>query len=146
VVASTNRPELLDDALLRPGRFDYTLEVQKPTRVGCRRIFEIHTRDMPIAGSVKLDEVAAGLFGLTGAEIAFVAREGAYNCLRRTLDLGALITSDDAEPDLSILEVRQADFEDALAQVSGRGHTELRSLGLGHEAGLNETRLNPGLH
>ncbi len=121
VLASTNRPELLDEALLRPGRFDYTLEVKKPTRIGCRRVFEIHTRDMPIAPSVRLDEIASGLFGLTGAEIAFVAREGAYNCLRRTLDIGALIRQDEADLDLTTLQVRQDDFERALAQVGNRG-------------------------
>ncbi len=121
VVASTNRPELLDEALLRPGRFDYTLEVKKPTRIACKRIFEIHTRDMPIATGVRLDEIAAGLLGLSGAEIAFVAREGAYNCLRRTLDIGELITRDEADLDLTTLQVCQADFESALAQVGSRG-------------------------
>jgi len=128
VLASTNRPELLDEALLRPGRFDYTLEVKKPTRVGCRRVFEIHTRDMPIAPSVRLDEIAFGLVGLTGAEIAFVAREGAYNCLRRTLDIGELIRQDEADLDLTTLQVRQNDFERALAQVGNRGHPDSREI------------------
>ena len=124
VLAATNRPELLDDALLRPGRFDYTLEVKRPTRIGCKRIFEIHTRDMPIASSVRLDEIVPGLFGLSGAEIAFVAREAAYNCLRRTLDIGELIKRDEASVDLTTLQVGQDDFESALAQVSSRGHAD----------------------
>ena len=76
---------------------------------------------MPIAPSVRLDECASGLFGLTGAEIAFVAREGAYNCLRRTMDIGALIRQDEADLDLTTLQVRQDDFERALAQVGQSG-------------------------
>ena len=66
-------------------------------------------------------EIASGLFGLSGAEIAFVAREGAYNCLRRTLDIGALIRQDEADLDLTTLQVRQDDFERALTQVGKRG-------------------------
>ena len=124
VVAATNRPELLDEALLRPGRFDYTLEVNKPTRAGCRRILEIHTRDMPIAPSVRMDEIAAALFGLSGAEIAFVAREAAYDCLRRTLDVGELIKQDEADLDPTTLQVGQDDFEAALAQVGSRGQAD----------------------
>ncbi len=70
---------------------------------------------------MRLDEIASGLFGLTGAEIAFVVREGAYNCLRRTFDIGALIRQDEADLDLTTLQVRQDDFELALTQVSNRG-------------------------
>ena len=103
---------------------------------------------MPIASSVRLDEIASGLVGLSGAEIAFVAREGAYNCLRRTLDIGALIRQDEADLDLTTLQVRQDDFELALAQVGHRecpdslrreddrqtasGHAQ-RSVGEGHQ-------------
>ncbi len=82
---------------------------------------------MPIASSVRLEEIASGLVGLSGAEIAFVAREGAYNCLRRTFDVGALIGQDEADLDLTTLQVRQDDFERALAQVGNRGR--LDSLG-----------------
>jgi len=126
VVAATNRPELLDEALLRPGRFDYMLEVKRPTQIGCRRIFEIHTRDMPIEPSVRLDEIAGALFGLSGAEIAFVAREAAYNCLRRTLDVGALIGQDEVDLDLTALQVGQYDFEAAISQVDKRGQIDVR--------------------
>jgi len=157
VVASTNRPELLDEALLRPGRFDYTLEVQRPTRVGCRRIFQIHTRDMPIAPSVRFDEIAAALVGLSGAEIAFVAREGAYNCLRRTQDIGELIRQDEADLDWTMLQVGQDDFESAIAQVGKRRspdslwqgppqrHEIESATDLSRQA-AGEGRLLPGVH
>ncbi len=77
---------------------------------------------------MRLDEIASGLFGLSGAEIAFVAREGAYNCLRRTLDIGELIRQDEADLDLTTLQVRQDDFESALAQVGNRGHPDSREI------------------
>ncbi len=69
-------------------------------------------------------EIASGLFGLSGAEIAFVAREGAYNCLRRTLDIGELIRQDEADLDLTTLQVCQDDFESALLHVGNRGHPD----------------------
>lgn len=87
VIAATNRPELLDSALLRPGRFDYQLHVPKPDLEGCKKIFRINTKNMPIDKSFKLDDFAAHLEGLTGAEIAFITREAAFNCLRRNYDV-----------------------------------------------------------
>jgi len=118
VIASTNRPELLDDALLRPGRFDYKIEVLKPTRQGCKRIFEIHTRGMPISKDFHRGEFAKQLEGLTGAQIAFVAREGAYNCLRRSLDVKSLIAADaGVEIDYGKLSITSEDFAKALRRV-----------------------------
>lgn len=118
VIASTNRPELLDEALLRPGRFDYSLEVKKPTREGCRTIFAIHTRTMPVSSDFDLGAFSADLEGLTGAQIAFVAREGAYNCLRRNLDIGSLIKGEgEAPPELGKLVIVERDFREALERV-----------------------------
>jgi len=118
VIASTNRVELLDDALLRPGRFDYSIEITKPTEDGCRTIFEIHTRDMPLASDFNPDSLTPMLFGLSGAEIAFVAREGAYNCLRRNLDLEDIIRSEEQKPiNLEQFEITADDFRRALQKV-----------------------------
>lgn len=86
VIATTNRLELIDEALLRPGRFDYHIQVDKPNAAGCYKILKIQTDKMPIAKDFSIENFSAKLIGLTGAEIAFVAREAAYNCLRRQLD------------------------------------------------------------
>jgi transitional endoplasmic reticulum ATPase len=86
VIATTNRPELLDGALLRPGRFDYHLEINKPNKDGCYKIFCIYTSKMPTARDFDRKRFTERLIGLTGAEIAYVATEAAYNCLRRHLN------------------------------------------------------------
>ena len=72
-------------------------------------------------------------------------REGAYNCLRRTLDIGALIRQDDADLDLTGLQVTQADFEVALAQIDGRGRADAPSPARSRQA-VSEARLPPGVH
>jgi AAA+ superfamily predicted ATPase len=114
VIGSTNRPELLDDALLRPGRFDYTIEVTKPTIEGCAKILDIVTKDSPLDDDVDLSVLAKELHGLSGADIAFVAREAAYNCLRRSLDLQSLVRADAAEPSLDKLKINSSDFGEAI--------------------------------
>jgi SpoVK/Ycf46/Vps4 family AAA+-type ATPase len=114
VIGSTNRPELLDDALLRPGRFDYTIEVTKPTIEGCGKILDIVTKDSPLDDDVDLSVLAKELLGMSGADIAFVAREAAYNCLRRTLDLQSLVRADAAEPTLDELKINSSDFGEAI--------------------------------
>lgn len=116
VIASTNRVELIDNALLRPGRFDYTIEVKKPTLEGRFRIFEIQTKNMPVDPTLDKREFSKKLFGLTGADITFVAREGAYNCLRRNVDLKKAIADDQLEKiDYESFVVTQEDFELALS-------------------------------
>lgn len=121
VLASTNRLELLDDAVTRPGRFDYVIEVKRPTSTGCRKIFEIHTRDMPVSLDFNREEFSRKLEGLSGADIAFVAREGAYECLRRSVDVRKLVLADPPmKVDLSSLVVVAMDFEKALRSLRAR--------------------------
>jgi ATP-dependent 26S proteasome regulatory subunit len=118
VLASTNRPELIDEAFLRPGRFDYKLEVNKPTRQGCYRIFKIHTKNMPISEDFSPESFCTHLEGLSGADIAFIVREGAYNCIRRHIDVSALIQ--DAykkEIDFNNLVLTEEDFWTALKKL-----------------------------
>ena len=87
-IASTNRIDMIDEAIKRPGRFDYVIEIEKPSPEGCLAIFEIHTEQMPVEESFdKAYFVKNNLIGLTGAEIAFVASEAAYNSIRRTVDM-----------------------------------------------------------
>ena len=83
VLGATNRPEVLDQALLRPGRFDRRIAVQPPDKPGRVEIFRIHTRDVPLAQSVDLDQVAASTPGATGADIALVVNEAALFAARR---------------------------------------------------------------
>jgi cell division protease FtsH len=83
VLAATNRPEILDQALLRPGRFDRRVAVQPPDRVGRLRILEVHTRSIPLADGVDLEAIAATTPGMVGADLANLANEAALLAARR---------------------------------------------------------------
>ena len=83
VLAATNRPEILDPALLRAGRFDRRIAVQPPDRKGRRMILEVHTRSIPLADDVDLDELAASTPGMVGADLANLANEAALLGARR---------------------------------------------------------------
>jgi cell division protease FtsH len=83
VLAATNRPDVLDSALLRPGRFDRRVAVQAPDRSGRREILQVHTRSIPLAESVDLDALAASTPGMVGADLANLANEAALLAARR---------------------------------------------------------------
>ncbi|HWF53807.1 MAG TPA: ATP-dependent zinc metalloprotease FtsH [Solirubrobacteraceae bacterium] len=83
VLGATNRPEVLDQALLRPGRFDRRVAVQAPDKVGRRKILEVHTRNMPLGSDVDLDALAASTPGMVGADLANLANEAALLGTRR---------------------------------------------------------------
>jgi cell division protease FtsH len=83
VLAATNRAEILDSALLRPGRFDRRVAVQPPDREGRRKILEVHTRSIPLADSVDLESLAATTPGMVGADLANLANEAALLAARR---------------------------------------------------------------
>ena len=83
VLAATNRAEILDPALLRPGRFDRRVAVQPPDRVGRRKILEVHTRSIPLAASVDLAALAATTPGMVGADLANLTNEAALLAARR---------------------------------------------------------------
>ncbi len=83
VLAATNRPDVLDPALLRPGRFDRRIAVQRPDRVGREAILKVHTRGVPLAKDVDLGEIAAATPGLVGAEIRNLVNEAALLAARR---------------------------------------------------------------
>jgi ATP-dependent 26S proteasome regulatory subunit len=116
IIASTNRREMLDEAILRPGRFDYQLEIKTPTRKGCKDIFFIYTSKMPISNNFNKDKFADKLFGLTGSDIAFVSRESAYNCIRRVLNIEDIINTD-REIDYKKLTIDEQDFIMALEKI-----------------------------
>jgi cell division protease FtsH len=83
VLGATNRPEILDQALLRPGRFDRRIAVQPPDRTGRRKILEVHTRAIPLADDVDLDVLASTTPGMVGADLANLANEAALLAARR---------------------------------------------------------------
>jgi cell division protease FtsH len=82
VIAATNRPDVLDPALLRPGRFDRHVAVEKPTKAGRLGILKVHTRKVPLADTVKLETVAAGTIGFSGADLRNLVNEAALNATR----------------------------------------------------------------
>jgi cell division protease FtsH len=82
VLGATNRPEILDPALLRPGRFDRRIAVNAPDQPGRVQILKIHTRDVPLADDVDLERIAASIPGSTGADIALLVNEAALTAAR----------------------------------------------------------------
>jgi transitional endoplasmic reticulum ATPase len=125
VIASTNRRELIDEALLRPGRFDYCIEIKKPSKEACYKIFSIAIQAMPVDNNFGIKEFSAKLNGLSGAEIAFVAREAAYNCLRRSRDLKKIINEAAiGQDDFKDLIITEEDFGLALKKMLEYGKEE----------------------
>ncbi|MDL5502369.1 MAG: AAA family ATPase, partial [Candidatus Methanoperedens sp.] len=82
---ATNRPNALDPALRRPGRFDREIEIGVPNRKARFEIMQIHTRGMPVSDDVKLDRIADLTHGFVGADLAALTREAAMNAIRRLL-------------------------------------------------------------
>jgi len=83
LIAATNRPDILDPALLRPGRFDRQIVVDRPDRVGRKKILEVHAKGKPLASEIELDTLAAGTPGFTGADLANLVNEAALLAARR---------------------------------------------------------------
>ena len=102
VIGATNRPDMLDPALLRPGRFDRLLLVSPPDKKGRLEIFKIHTKNMPLAKDVKLEELADKTEGYVGADIEAVCREAALLALRE---------------DMNAKEVKKKYFEKAMNKI-----------------------------
>jgi transitional endoplasmic reticulum ATPase len=102
VIGATNRPDILDPAVLRPGRFDRLIYVPPPDIDNLEKILRIHTRNMPLAKDVDLKQLARSMMGYSGADVEAVCREAAINALRR---------------DLSSAEVTLQDFRDAMERV-----------------------------
>ncbi len=125
VIGSTNRPEALDMALRRPGRFDREIELGVPDMDGRREIFQIHTRGMPLGEKVDLDEFAERTYGFVGADIAAVTREAAMNSLRRILPEIDLDEPTIPKEILDRLIVHKEDFEAALREVQPSAMREI---------------------
>ncbi|MFZ8824691.1 MAG: CDC48 family AAA ATPase [Desulfurococcales archaeon] len=118
VIGATNRPDALDPALRRPGRFDREIEIPPPDKKARREILAVHTRSVPLDDDVNLDKIAEMTHGYTGADLAALVKEAAMNALRRFLaeknvDLSKPIPSDL----LRTLKVSMNDFIQAMNMV-----------------------------
>jgi cell division protease FtsH len=100
VIGATNRPEVLDEALLRPGRFDRRVAVQPPDRTGREKILRVHTRGVPLAPNIDLGRLAASTPGMVGADLANLVNEAALLAARRNHE-----------------QVEESDFTDALERI-----------------------------
>ncbi|MBS1193287.1 MAG: family ATPase Cdc48 [Methanomicrobia archaeon] len=125
VIGSTNRPEALDMALRRPGRFDREIELGVPDHEGRMEIFQIHSRGMPLAEDVVLEDYAGRTYGFVGADISAVSREAAMNALRRILPQIDLDEPTIPKEILDRLVVQKDDFEAALREVSPSAMREI---------------------
>lgn len=96
VLAATNRPDMIDPALLRPGRFDKQILIPSPDMEARKQILGIHTKSMPLAKDVDLDSIAKGTDGYSGADLEAIAREAAMNALRKDMASNT-VTKDDFE-------------------------------------------------
>ncbi len=117
IIGATNRHDSLDPALRRPGRFDREIEIGVPDRFGRKEILQIHTRSMPFAKDVNIEELANITHGYTGADLSFLVKEAALKSLRRILP--EINLEDELIPQeiLEKITVTRADFFDALREV-----------------------------
>lgn len=117
VIAATNRPDALDPALRRPGRFDREITIGVPDRKGRKEILQIHTRNMPLAEDVDLDYLADVTHGFVGADLAALCKEAAMKTLRRLLPDIDLEKEEIPKEVLDKIEVTMQDFKEALKEV-----------------------------
>ncbi len=118
VIAATNRPNAIDPALRRPGRFDREIEIKVPDKKGRLEILQIHTRHMPLAPDVDLDKLASVTHGFVGADLEYLCKEAAMKTLRRLLP-SLKLDEEKVPPDfLNQLIVTMEDFENALKDVT----------------------------
>ena len=117
VIGATNRPDALDPALRRPGRFDREIEIGIPDQYGRSEILEIHTRGMPLTQEVNLESIAKITHGFVGADLEAVCRESAMRSLRRVLPEINLEESKIPIETLNKIKITWQDFESALKDV-----------------------------
>lgn len=144
VIGATNRPDAIDPALRRPGRFDREIVIGVPDTSGRRQILDIHARGMPLGDDVDLDRLARTTYGFVGADLGALAREAAISALRRILpDID--LDEDEIPADvLDDLVVRDGDFSDALKRVQPSALREIQiqapNVGWADIGGLDEVK------
>ncbi len=117
VLGATNRPDSVDPALRRPGRFDREFEISVPNEDGRLEILEIHTRGMPISDDIDLKDLSSELHGYTGADIKSLCREAALKSIRRYLPEIDLETEEIPSEVLQSMQIKLIDFYDAMHEV-----------------------------
>jgi len=117
VIGATNRPNAIDPALRRPGRFDREIEIGVPDKKGRLEILQIHTRGMPLAKDVDLQKIAEKTHGFVGADLAALCKEAAMRAIRRILPKIDLDAEEIPPEIINSLEVTMKDFMDALKEI-----------------------------
>jgi transitional endoplasmic reticulum ATPase len=130
VISATNRPNAIDPALRRPGRFDREIEIKVPDKKGRQEILQIHTRNMPLADEeqplpVKIEKIASVSHGYVGADLEYLCKEAAMKCLRRLLPELNLEEEKIPPETLDKLIVNADDFKKALVEVTPSGMREV---------------------
>jgi transitional endoplasmic reticulum ATPase len=144
VIAATNRPEAIDEALRRPGRFDREIVVGVPDERGRREILGIHTRGMPLGDKVDLEELARTTYGFVGADLAALTREAAIEAVRRIMPKLDLEERTIPPEVLDELSVTREDFLSAIKRVQPSAMREVMvqapNVGWDDVGGLDEAR------
>ena len=125
VISATNRPNAIDPALRRPGRFDREIEIKVPDKKGRKDIIMIHTRNMPLTDDVDLTKISAVSHGYVGADLEYLCKEAAMKCLRRLLPEINLEDEKLSPETLDKLIVNGDDFQKALVEVIPSGMREV---------------------
>ena len=121
VIAATNRPDIMDPALLRPGRFDKSIFIGPPDKDSRRSIFGIHTRGKPLADDVDLEKLANETEGCTGADISAICNEAVMNAVRRLIAKG----KEPTDEEIQACKVDAEDFQEALGKFGPAKRAEL---------------------
>ena len=122
VIAATNRPDIMDPALLRPGRFDKSIYIGPPDKESRKSIFGIHTGKRPMGEDVDLDDLAGRTEGCTGADIAAICNEAVMNAVRRLVAGGKMPT----EEEIAACKVEAEDFDKALDKFGPESRKKLK--------------------
>ena len=129
VISATNRPNAIDPALRRPGRFDREIEIKVPDKKGRQEILQIHTRNMPLMsegdGTVNIEKISSVSHGYVGADLEYLCKEAAMKCLRRLLPELNLEEEKIPPETLDKLIVNSEDFTKALREVTPSGMREV---------------------
>ncbi|MFP3268920.1 MAG: CDC48 family AAA ATPase [Desulfurococcales archaeon] len=119
VIAATNRPNAVDPALRRPGRFDREIEISPPDVKARKEILMVHTRNVPLAEDVDLDKIASITHGFTGADLAALVKEAAMNAIRRFIEEKKVNLNEPIKPEiLKELKVTWNDFMSAMKDMN----------------------------
>ena len=125
VISATNRPNAIDPALRRPGRFDREIEIKVPDKKGRKDILAIHSRNMPLSDDVNIDKISSVSHGYVGADLEYLCKEAAMKCLRRLLPILNLEEEKIPPETLDKLIVNHEDFQKALIEVTPSGMREV---------------------